>query len=499
MVKGFDTEKYLKAQRRAIEARLAKFKGRLYLEFGGKLLEDYHACRTLPGYEPNTKLRLLKSLNRDMGVIYCLSAKQLDNGKMRGDFGVGYDLAAIKALEDLRREGLTIEGVAINRYEKEKAVEIFIRKLQGMGIRVIKRKEIDGYPGNVDKIISDDGYGADEYLEVKNRLIVVWGAGPGSGKLSTCLGQIYHEVGRGMDSGYAKFETFPVWDLPLSHPVNIAYEAATADMGDFNLIDPHHLKAYGVEAVNYNRDVEAFPIIERIFGRLMKKGNWSRSYRSPTEMGFNVLKEGIVNDRVVRKAAKKEINFYLFRYREEYKKGLVDKDTLERMEKIMRRANVAEDLLPTVRLARQAREKARRQKDKGWMGVYAGAAIELKNGKIVYGKNSPLLYAEAAMILNAIKGLAKIEDEFQLVSPSIIRRINELNGSLGDTTTALNMSETVLALAVSARDNPLAKRALERLSELRGCFMHSTHRLSPSDAQLLRKMGVWVSTDGEVD
>jgi len=498
MKNGFSTEKYLKIQKKAIEERLSKFSGRLYLEFGGKLLDDYHAVRTLPGYEANAKLRLLKSLNRDLGVIYCVSAKQLANGKIRGDYGIGYDLATIKALEDLKQEGLTLEGVAINRYEGEKEVEKFIRKLEQLGVRYFIRKEIKGYPSDLNLIVSDKGYGADEYLPVSKKLIVVWGPGPGSGKLSTCLGQIYHEVKKGLNSGYAKFETFPVWDLPLNHPINVAYEASTADLGDFNLVDPFHKKAYKTEAINYNRDVEAFPIIREIFQRIFGQNNFSRSYQSPTDMGFNMLAKGIVDDKVVSEAAKKEINFYLFRYREEYKRGLVDGDTLERMKKIMKKVGIEEDFLPAVRAARLARNKAKKEEGKGCGGVFCGAAIELKSGEVVYGKNSPLLYAEAAMILNAIKKVAKIDDEYELVSASIIKRINDLNGELGDVTTSLNIVETAIALAVSARDNPLAKRAMEKLDELRGCFIHTTHRLSPADAVFLRKLGVWVSTDGEV-
>jgi len=495
---GFDTDRYLLVQKKAIEERLEKFKDRLYLEFGGKLLDDFHAARTLPGYEPNTKLKLLKSLKRDLGVIYCVSAKQLASGKLRGDYGIGYDLAAIRDISDLRREGLMIEGVVVNRYEGEREVEIFLRKLEGMKVRVCKRKEIRGYPENLDLIVSSEGYGADEYLEPKSRLVAVWGPGPGSGKLSTCLGQIYHEVKEGRNSGYAKLETFPVWDLPLNHPVNVAYEASTADLGDFNLLDPFHKKAYKTEAINYNRDVEAFPIIREIFQRIFSQNNFSKNYQSPTDMGFNMLAKGITDNKIVSEAAKKEINFYLFRYREEYKRGLVDKDTLERMEKIMKKVGIEEDFLSTVRAARLARNKAKKEEGKGCGGVFCGAAIELRSGEVVYGKNSPLLYAEAAMILNAIKRAAKIDDEYELVSASIIKRINDLNGELGDVTTSLNVAETAIALAVSARDNPLAKRAMEKLDELRGCFMHTTHRLSPSDAVFLRKLGVWVSTDGEV-
>jgi len=496
---GFDTDRYLLVQKKAIEERLEKFKDRLYLEFGGKLLDDFHAARTLPGYEPNTKLKLLKSLKRDLGVIYCVSAKQLASGKLRGDYGIGYDLAAIRDISDLRREGLMIEGVVVNRYEGEREVEIFLRKLEGMKVRVCKRKEIRGYPENLDLIVSSEGYGADEYLEPKSRLVAVWGPGPGSGKLSTCLGQIYHEVKEGRNSGYAKFETFPVWDLPVDHPVNVAYEAATADLGDYNLVDPFHKKAYGIEAVNYNRDVEAFPIIRELFSKIYRGKNYSKDYKSPTDMGFNMLKGGIVDERLVSEAAKKEINFYLFRYREEYKQGLIDKCVLERMAKIMDKVGIKEDYLPTVAGARLARIEAKKKKGKGSGGIYCGAAIELQDGRIVAGKNSPLLHAEAAAVLNAAKILAKIDDKFLLISSPVIKEITRLNKGLGDRSCSLDVSETMLAWAVSARDNPLAKRALKYFYHLKGCFMHTTHRPSPADSALFRKLGMWVSTDGEVE
>ncbi len=496
MKTGFDTQAYLKAQKIAVEERLEKFSGRLYLEFGGKLMDDFHASRTLPGYDPNAKLTLLKSLKRNLGVIYCISAKQLADGKLRGDWGQGYDEATIRAIKGLMEEGIEVEGVAINRYEGEREADIFQRRLRQMGMKVFKRKEIRGYPKRIKYILNDKGFGSDEYLTPKNKLVVVWGAGPGSGKLSTCLGQIYHEERMGLNSGYAKFETFPVWDLPLEHPVNIAYEAATADLGDYNVIDKFHRQAGKGEAVNYNRDIESFPIIKGIFEKLMSKGNFARNYESPTDMGFNRLSAGIVDDEVIREAARKEINYYVFRYREEYKKGLVEKDTLDRMENILKRVGVKEDYLKTVSMARLARAEVARRKDKGSMGINCGAAIELETGEVVTGKNSPLLHAEAAAVLNAVKVIAGIEDQFELISPSVIKEVNLLNKRLGDKSCSLDCAEMMLAWAISARDNPLARKGLRYLGKLKSCFMHTTHQPSAADCNLFRKLGMWVSTDG---
>ncbi|HPJ17273.1 MAG TPA: DUF1846 family protein [Candidatus Woesebacteria bacterium] len=481
MEKCFDTKKYLKIQKKAIEERLSKFSDRLYLEFGGKFIDDFHAVRTLPGYEANTKLKLLLSLKRDLGVIYCVSAKQLSEGKIRGDFGIGYDVATIKAVNDLKNYGLKVEGVVINRFNGEKEALLLIRQLEEMGVKVITRGEIKNYPNDIDLILSKNGFGKDNYLEVKNKLIVVWGAGPGSGKLSTCLGQIYHEIQRGENSGYAKFETFPVWNMEVEHPVNIAYEAATADLGDYNLIDPWHMKAYGIEAVNYNRDVESFPIIKKIFSQMLAKDNFSNCYQSPTDMGFNCLKSGIVDNEKIVEAAKKEINFYLFRYREEYKKGLVEKITLERMEELMTKIGIDEEYLITVKKAREVN----------------GAAIELTDGRVITGKNSKFLTAFAAVLLNAVKTVSGIDDKYHLISPSVIAQIIKLNRSLGKTKPALNGAEIMLAWAISARDNPLAKKALSNIFKIKGCYLHAVDQPVVADKELFRKLGVWLSSDGQ--
>lgn len=496
MRKGFSTEKYLTAQKKAIEERLAKFSGRLYLEFGGKLLDDFHAARTLPGYDPNAKGLLLKSLKKDLEIVYCISAKQLVAGKKRGDWGIGYDLATLKILEELEDWGLPVLGVVINRYEGEKEVEFFERKLRILGVRVYKRREIEGYPHDLELILSKKGFGGDDYIRTSKPLVVVWGAGPGAGKLSTCLGQIYLDQQAGIDSGYAKFETFPIWNLPLNHPVNVAYEAATADLGDYNLVDPFHLQAYGKVAVNYNRDVESFPILQAIFEKITGRGNFTREYKSPTDMGVNMAKEGIIDEEIVKTAAKKEINFYLFRYREEFKEGLVTEEVLNRMEVLMQKVGIEEDFLGTVGMARRAREEAKKKKGKGEKGIFCGAAIELSDGQIISGKNSPLLFAEAAAVLNSLKVLAKIPDRLKLISPTVIKQINKMKKIVGEKSYSLNCAEALLALAVSGEFNPLAERAKKFLPKLRGCFMHTTHALAGADRDLFRKLGIWVSTDG---
>ncbi len=495
---GFDTDKYLTAQKKAIEKRLSKFSGRLYLEFGGKLLSDFHAARTLPGYLPDAKLTLLKSLKKNLGIIYCISAKQLATGKIRGDLGIGYDVDTLRALDIFKRHQLPVLGVVINRYQQEPEAKILARRLQHLNIPVYFRREISRYPQNLKLILSSRGYGADDYITTDKPLVVVWGTGPGSGKLSTCLGQIYLDAQHGINSGYAKFETFPVWDLPLNHPVNIAYEAATADLGDYNCLDSFHLRAYKKPAVNYNRDLDAFPIIRTIFNKILYRDNFSRTYKSPTDMGFNVLSQGIIDDDVVSQAAKREINFYLFRYRQEVKKGLLEKTVLDRMEQLMCQVGITEEFLPPVIPARQAQHQAQFQPDKGENGVFCGAAIELKNGLIITGKNSPLLHAEASVVLNAIKFLAKIPDSTKLISPTVIRRINRLKDRVGESSRSLNCAEALLALAASTTPGSVADLAQKSLPQLRDCYLHTTHQLSSADDSIFRKLGVWVSTDGLV-
>ncbi len=495
----FSTKKYLTAQKKAIERRMSQTPARLYLEFGGKLLKDYHAARTLPGYDPESKLKLLKSLKKDMAVIYCISAKQLENGKIRGDWGIGYDLATLKTLEKLKKANLPVAGVVINRYEGESEAKIFAKRLRRLNLPVYYRQEISGYPDNLDLILSENGYGRDDYLNIDKQLIVVWGAGPGSGKLSTCLGQIYNDAQCGLNSGYAKLETFPVWDLDLNHPVNVAYEASTADLGDSNLIDPFHLEAYDKKAINYNRDVEAFPIIKEVFSKLFSEDNYCCQYQSPTDMGVNLLSQGIVDEEKVKQAAKKEINFYLFRYRQEYKQGLLDEEVLRRMSILMKKVNIGETFLSTVAPARQARKDAVRKRNKGEKGINCGAAVELNSGQVISGKNSPLLHAESATVLNSLKILAGIDDNHDLITEEVIKRVRKLKRQIGEGSLSLTCSETLIALTISAQINPLAQKALDQLENLNYCFMHTTHRPAPADASIFRKLNIWVSTDGIVE
>ena len=496
---GFDNQRYLKSQEKAVRERLSRFKHKLYLEIGGKLSGDFHAARTLPGYDPDSKLLLLKKLKKDLEVIFCISAKQLSSGKIRGDWGIGYDLATIIALENLKKFGVPVKAVVINRFAREKEAEILKKRLQRKGYQVYLRYEIEGYPENLDLVLSQEGYGKDDYIKTRKPLVVVWGAGPGSGKFSTCLSQIYHEQRKGLDSGYAKFETFPIWNLSLEHTVNLAYEAATADLGDFNLVDPYHFASYKKEAINYNRDVESFPILIALVQKFAKKKNFMIRYRSPTDMGVNKMSEGIINKKIISEAAKREIIFYLFRYRQEYLKGLVDKRTLDKMDSLLKKAGVSETNLPTVPSARQAKKKAEEDKEKGERGIYCGAAIELKNGKIITGKNSPLLHAEAACILNSIKVLAGIPDSIDLLSPQIIESFKKIKGKvLREQSKSLELNEILVALAISGPTNPTVQKALEKLSKLRGCFLHTTHSPSPGDETIFRKLGIWVSSDGGV-
>ena len=495
MERGFDSDTYLEEQAKAIVERVQKFGGRLYLEFGGKLCFDLHAARVLPGYDPKNKIKLLKMLE-DSEIVYCVCAKDLQKGTIRQDFGLTYDNQTLKAIDDLAERGLEVSAVVITRYEGEEAAKRFRRKLKNLGIKVFVQTEIEGYPKDIDFVVSDDGLGKMTYVPVKGKIIIVTGAGGGSGKMAFCLSQIYHEHKKGLNSGFAKFETFPIWNLPLKHPVNVAYEAATANLLDEIMVDPFHKAAYGVEAVNYNRDIENFAIMENVFERIVQKENSVNEYKSPTDMGVNTAKKGILDDGVCRKAAKQEIIRRYFRYKEEFLKGLHSKRTIERMEEIMEKVGLKEIHRKVVMPARKAAEQARNQKDKGNKGIYSGAALELGNGKIVTGKNSPLLHSESAVVLNAIKELAKIPDKVHLLSYEIIRQINHFKiKTLNEKSESLNLNETLIALSISAAKVEKARKAIEKLKELEGCEMHTTHTPTNGDYQALRKLKINVTTD----
>jgi uncharacterized protein (UPF0371 family) len=489
---GFDNDRYLSAQKAAIMERMGKCGDRLYLEFGGKLLFDYHAARVLPGYDPNVKMKLLRELRSQADVLLCIFAGDIERKKVRADFGITYDVDALKLIDDLKDWGIGVRGVVITRFDNQPAAKIFKNKLERQGIQVTTHAFTKGYPTDVDVIVSDEGYGANDYIDTDHPLVIVTGPGPGSGKLATCLSQLYHDYRRGLASGYAKFETFPIWDLPLKHPVNVAYEAATADIGDFNLLDPFHLEAYGRAAVNYNRDVEVFPVLERI----LEKITGSRSfYRSPTDMGMNCAGRGIVDDEAVREAAKQELVRRYFRYDCEYVLGFVEKDTVQRAELLMRELGVSPADRRVVEPARRAAAEAR-ETGKGNKGIYAGAALELEDGAIVTGKNSPLMHASSALILNAVKALAGIPDGIHLLSPGIVEAVAGLKENiLGAKTVSLDLSEVLICLSINAATNPVAQRALEKLKDLQGCEVHITHIPTPGDEAGLRRFGINLTSD----
>lgn len=484
---GFDNEKYLKEQSAAILERVASFDNKLYLEFGGKLLFDLHAARVLPGFDPNVKMRLLQKLQDKADIILCIYAGDIERKKVRADFGITYDVDALKLIDDLRDWNIEVAAVVITRFAGQPAATIFKNKLERRGIRVYTHAHTRGYPTDVDTIVSDQGYGANAYIETTKPLVVVTGPGPGSGKLATCLSQLYHDHKRGAHSGYAKFETFPIWNIPLKHPVNVAYEAATADIRDFNLIDPFHLEAYGQAAINYNRDVEVFPVLKRILVRIMGD---EAVYKSPTDMGVNRAGFAITDDAAVREAATQEIIRRYFRYSCEYAMGLADRETVERVELLMDELGVEPTSRRVVAPARQAAAEAHAN-GKGNRGIFCGAAIELPDGAILTGKNSPLMHATSALVLNAIKHLAGIPDRIHLLSPTIIESIGALKEQvLSAKTVSLNLDEALIALSIGAATNPTAQLAMEKLKDLARCEVHLTHIPSPGDEAGLKRLGV---------
>jgi len=489
---GFDNEKYLKEQTKEIQERINRFNNKLYLEFGGKLLFDFHASRVLPGYEPNVKIKLLQKLKDQADIILCIYAGDMERKKVRADFGITYDADALKLIDDLSDYGLKSFSVVITRYEGQPSAKLFKNKLERRGIRVYTHGYTKGYPTDVDLIVSNNGYGANDYIATQKPLVVVTGPGPGSGKLATCLSQLYHDWQRGTQSGYAKFETFPIWNLPLKHPVNIAYEAATADIRDYNEIDPFYLEAYNKKAVNYNRDVEIFPVVKRILERITQTKPF---YKSPTDMGVNRAGFGIVDDHIVSEAAKQEVIRRYFRYSCEYVMGLTDQKTVERTELLMKELGVRPESREVVNFARDAASEGKK-KNKGSNGIFCGAAIELKNGIIVTGKNSTLMHATSSLILNAVKILAGIPDKIHLLAPTVTESIGNFKKNvLNSKNISLNLEETLIALSISATTNPTAQAALDKLKDLHNCEAHSTHIPPVGDEAGLRKLGVNLTSD----
>jgi uncharacterized protein (UPF0371 family) len=489
---AFDNRKYIQEQTEEILKRVERFDNKLYLEFGGKLLFDFHAARVLPGYDHNVKLDLLKGFKDQADILLCIYAGDIERKKIRADFGITYDADALKLIDDLRGNGIGVLGVVITRFENQPAAVAFKNKLERRNIRVYTHRYTKGYPTDVDLIVSDDGYGANDYIETDKPLVIVTGPGPGSGKLATCLSQLYHEYRRGVKAGYAKFETFPIWNLPLKHPVNVAYEAATADIRDINLIDPFHLEAYDHRATNYNRDVEAFPVLKRILEKITDGESF---YKSPTDMGVNRCGFAIVDDGATREAAKQEIIRRYFRYRCEYAMGFTDRDTVQRVELFIKDFTLEPEFRRVVEPSRRAAAEAM-DRGKGNEGIYCGAAIELKDGTIITGSNSPLLHAASSLILHAIKHLAQIPPQIKLLPSHITESISKLKKDLlHEKTVSMDLEETLIALSVSATTNSAAQLAMERLTALHGCEAHITHMPTSGDEAGLRRLGVNLTSD----
>ena len=490
---GFDHEKYLEEQSKYILERVNNF-DKLYFEFGGKLLFDMHASRVLPGFDENAKIKLLHKLREKAEIIICVYAGDIERNKIRGDFGITYDMDVLRLIDDLRGWDLEVNSVVITRYSGQPATNIFINKLERRGIKVYKHQAIKGYPTDVEAIVSDEGYGSNPYIETTKPIVVVTAPGPGSGKLATCLNQLYHENKRGNAVGYSKFETFPVWNVPLKHPLNIAYEAATVDLKDVNMIDSFHFDAYGEVAVNYNRDIEMFPVIKRIIEKITGKES---IYKSPTDMGVNRVGFGITNDEVVKEASIQEIIRRYFKTSVEYKKGYVDEEVFKTMKIIMESLNLKPEdrkcVVPAREYSAKLKEITTNKND-----VCPVVALELEDGTIITGRNTEVMDASAGVLLNAVKHLADISDGIHLISPVILEPINSLKSkTLGSNRTSLSSEEILIALSICAATNPTAQVALDKLSELKGCQLHSTTILSTGEEQVFRKLGVDVTCDPE--
>ncbi|MBP3736787.1 MAG: DUF1846 domain-containing protein [Lachnospiraceae bacterium] len=473
---GFDSEKYLTLQSQHIKERISHF-GKLYLEFGGKLFDDFHASRVLPGFSPDNKLRMLEQLRDQAEIVIAVSAEAIEENKIRNDIGINYAAEAVRIKQEMEKHGFYVGSIVITKYTGQPAAERFRQHLDDLGIRSYLHYVIDGYPNNIPLIISENGYGKNDYIETSRELIVVTAPGPGSGKMATCLSQLYHEHQRGVKAGYAKFETFPVWNLPLKHPVNLAYESATADLDDVNMIDPFHLDAYGETTVNYNRDVEVFPVLSSIFEAIMGES----PYKSPTDMGVNMVGFAICDDEICRDAAKQEILRRYYRTACDVKKGNAPKEELYKQELLLKQADLTPSDRPVVQAA------LRRQEETGLPAM----AIELTDGTIITGRTSDPLGAASACLMNALKYLAGLADEWKLVSPETIAPIQELKTSyLGSTNPRLHTDETLIALSGSASQNPLARMALQQLPKLNGAEAHSTVILSHVDESVFRRLGV---------
>lgn len=482
MKQGFSNEKYLKMQSEHIKERIAKFDNKLYLEFGGKLFDDFHASRVLPGFEPDSKLKMLLQLKDQAEVVIVISAKDIEKNKVRGDLGITYDSDVIRLIEEYRSQGLYVGSVCITQMSGQESAKLFRRRLEKLGIPVYINYLIDGYPSNIPHIVSDEGFGKNDYIETKRPLVVITAPGPGSGKMATCLSQLYHEHKRGIRAGYAKYETFPIWNLPLRHPVNLAYEAATADLNDVNMIDPYHLEAYGITTVNYNRDVEIFPVLNAIFEKIYGKS----PYKSPTDMGVNMAGNCIIDDEACQEASRQEI----IRRAYTAKCGLADGSRTEeevyKINLLMEQCQITEQNRSVVRPALE------HEKETG----APAAALELADGRIILGKTSNLLGPTAAVLLNALKELAGIPHEEKVISPTAIEPIQTLKTAyLGSKNPRLHTDEILIALSISAATNESARKALDAIPMLTGCQAHTSVMLSPVDVNTMKKLSIQLTSE----
>lgn len=483
---GFDNEKYLKMQSEHIRDRINQFDNKLYLEFGGKLFDDFHASRVLPGFAPDAKLRMLMQLSDQAEIVMAISAADIEKNKIRGDLGITYDSDVLRLIDEFRGRGLYVGSVVITQYSGQHSADAFKKRLQKLGIPVYIHYTIPGYPHNVPLIVSDEGYGKNEYIETTRPLVVVTAPGPGSGKMATCLSQLYHEHKRGVNAGYAKYETFPIWNLPLKHPVNLAYEAATADLNDVNMIDPFHLEAYGVTTVNYNRDVEIFPVLRAIFQQIFGES----PYKSPTDMGVNMAGNCIIDDEACREASRQEIIRRYYDSRRRFLLGACTENEVYKIEMLMNQTGITVHDRHVVDAALKRAEET---------GAPA-SALELPDGRIVTGKTSDLLGASAALLLNALKELAGIDHERKVISPEAIEPIQRLKVNyLGSKNPRLHTDEILIALSVSAATDPTAQEVLKQLPKLKGCQAHTSVMVSNVDSRMFKKLSIQATYEAKFE
>ncbi len=477
MKKGFDNQKYIELQSQNIRDRIAMFGGKLYLEFGGKLFDDYHAARVLPGFEPDAKVKMLLSLKDDAEIVIVINADAIEKNKRRGDLGITYDLDTLRLIDAFREIGLYVGSVVITRFMSQPSAIAFEKRLTNLGIKVYRHYQIEDYPSNIPHIISENGFGKNDYIETTRKLVIITAPGPGSGKMATCLSQLYHEHKRGIRAGYAKFETFPIWSIPLKHPVNIAYEAATADLNDVNMIDPFHLEAYNKTAVNYNRDIEIFPVLNAMLEGILGES----PYKSPTDMGVNMAGFAICDEEAVKAAARQEILRRYYAALVSARQGMSESSDVSKIELLMKQAGVTVDDRPVVSAALNKAEET---------GAPA-VALQLDNGQIITGKTSSLLGASSSLLLNCLKVLAGIPDEIDLISPTIIEPIQKLKTDvMGNHNPRLHTDEILIALSICAATSDIAKKALNQASRLKGAEAHSSVILSRVDENVFRKLGV---------